>query len=569
MESMDSSSEPVHQRRIDTATLIVIALLAVALLWRVVFFLEMYTSPYGDTLSLDSEVYHEAALEVANGRWSPGETFFQAPLYPWALGVVYAVFGPSQTFAKSLQILLSVASCWLIYRMAERTFDQTIARTALAIAAVYGTYMYFANELLAVTLLVFLDLLGLDILLVAVEGERQWLWVTAGLVFGISAIARPTILPFVAAVGLWVVISGGRSQRLKPAMSSTLLFAAGVAIPILPVTVHNYLADGDFVLIASNGGFNFFIGNNPRSDGITAVAPGLRADRRGAQADQDRIAREALGDPEATPKDVSDFWYTRGWKWIIEEPVAAFRHVARKSLYLINAHEVSNNRVIEFVTRHSSIFSRATIRFWMILPLAVAGIVIGGGRGRQKTLLLLFVVVYSATVVSFFVNSRFRMPMVAVLIVFAAAAVVAWFRWLRSRPLDRQIGMRVFVSVLAAVATAVLIRPLPALEVADAQAFFNEAEAYRAQGDYAGAARWYRSALEAFPGYCDAAYNLARIHAEIQPDPYRVIEVLEPVSDACAEDEALQDLLIHARSAVEPRGEDGRQTDSGVRSDDL
>ncbi|MEJ2582943.1 MAG: hypothetical protein P8127_15120 [Acidobacteriota bacterium] len=87
--------------------------------------------------------------------------------------------------------------------------------------------------------------------------------------------------------------------------------------------------------------------------------------------------------------------------------------------------------------------------------------------------------------------------------------------------------------------------------------------------ELAGAARWYRSALEAFPGYCDAAYNLARIHVEIQPDPYRVIEVLEPVADTCAEDEAMQNLLIHALSAVESREKIDRPAESDVPSDDL
>ena len=49
-------------------------------------------------------------------------------------------------------------------------------------------------------------------------------------------------------------------------------------------------------------------------------------------------------------------------------------------------------------------------------------------------LLLIFLVVYAATVIPFFINARFRMPLAAVLIIFSAAAVVAWFRWLRSRP---------------------------------------------------------------------------------------------------------------------------------------
>ena len=544
MGGMDSEP-PTFSRhwRIDRATLIVIALLAAALLWRVVFFFEMYASPYADNLTLDSQVYHEVALAVAAGEWSHGETFFQAPLYPWVLGVVYSLVGPSQTVVKLLQILLSVASCWLIFRVADRIFDRAVALVALAISAVYGMSLYFANELLVVTVIVFLDLLGLDLLTRASTDGRKFLWAAAGVVFGLSAIARPTILPFVAVVGVWIVVTGWRSGKVRTALREAVLFGVGVALPIAPVTLHNYLADGDLVLVATNGGVNFFIGNNPQSDGITAVVPGTRADRWGGHADQVRIAREALGDPGATPREISDFWYDRAWQHIRDDPMEALRHTAYKAFILINAHEVSNNRVIEFVTRHSSIYSWATLRIWLILPLALAGLVVGGGRRLPKSLLLIFVVVYSATVIPFFINARFRMPLAVVLIIFAAAAVVAWCRWLRERPLDRRFGRLVGVSVAAALVGAVVVRPLPALRVPDAQAFFNEGEACRAHGDFAAATGWYQAALGEYPGFCDAAFNLAQIHARVFPDPKKVVEVLEPVEPSCAEDIGIRRLL--------------------------
>jgi len=541
---MDSETdESPRNRRIDTRTLILIALLAVALLWRLVYFFEMYASPYGDNLTLDSRVYHEVALAAAAGEWSHGETFFQAPLYPWFLGVVYSLAGPSQTVVKLLQILLSVASCWLIYRMAARIFDRAVALVALAMSAVYGMSLYFANELLVVTVIVFLDLLGLDLLLRATPDGRKILWAAAGVTFGLSAVARPTILPFVAIVGIWIVVTGWRSGTVRMALREAILFGVGVAIPIAPVTLHNFLADGDLVLVAANGGANFFIGNNPQSDGITAVVPGTRPDRWGGHQDQVWIAREALGDPGATPREISDYWYDRAWQYIRDAPVAAIRHTAFKAFILINAHEVSNNRVIEFVTRHSSIYSWATLKIWLVLPLALAGLVVGGGRRHANALLLIFVVVYSATVIPFFINARFRMPLAAVLIIFAASAVVAWFRWLRSRPLDRRFGRRVVVSVAVAVMGAVAARPLPALRVPDAQAFFNEAEACRAHGDFTAATDWYRAALADYTGYCDAAFNLAQIHARVFPDPAKVVEVLEPVEPSCAEDLGIRRLL--------------------------
>jgi len=101
-----------------------------------------------------------------------------------------------------------------------------------------------------------------------------------------------------------------------------------------------------------------------------------------------------------------------------------------------------------------------------------------------------------------------------------------------------------------ALLTAVFIRPISALRVPDAQAFFNEAEAYRAQIDYANAARWYQKALDAYPGYCDAAFNLARIHTVVTPDPQRAVDILESVVEPCAEDTEIRLLLGHSLCAV-------------------
>jgi 4-amino-4-deoxy-L-arabinose transferase-like glycosyltransferase len=540
MGEMDSDTpEAPPNGRIDRMKLIVFALLVVALLWRLIFFFEMYASPYADNLTLDSQVYHEVALAAAAGDWSQGEAFFQAPLYPWLLGAVYSLAGPNQSVAKLIQILLSVATCWFIFQIANRVFDQAVALVALAISAFYGLFLYFSNELLVVTVVVFLNLLGLGLLVRAASSGHKLLWAGAGLVFGLSAIARPTILPFVAAAGVWIVISGWRSGMMKAALHEAVLFSVGVALPIAPVTLHNYLADGDLVLVAANGGVNFYIGNNPESDGITAVVPGTRAGRWGGQEDQVRIAREALGDDQATARQISEFWYDRGWKYILSDSMGAARHTAYKAFILINAHEVSNNRVIEFVTRHSQIYTLATLRFWLILPLATAGLVIGGGRRQLKSLLVIFLVVYSATLIPFFINARFRLPLAAILIIFAASAVVTWYRWLR----ERSFNSKMAVSVVSALLMIPLIRPLPALEVPDAQAFFNEAEAYRAHGDFPAAAHWYQEALNEFPGYCDAAFNLARIHARVFPDPARVVELLEPIAASCAEDLGIRRLL--------------------------
>ena len=48
----------------------------------------------------------------------------------------------------------------------------------------------------------------------------------------------------------------------------------GCLLPIVPVTIRNQVVGDDLVLISSQAGVNFYIGNNPLSDGRTAIVPG-------------------------------------------------------------------------------------------------------------------------------------------------------------------------------------------------------------------------------------------------------------------------------------------------------
>lgn len=538
----NTSSFFSRRHRIDNATVIVVVLLAVAALWRLLFFFEMYASPYAYDLGLDGAVFNNIALEAAAGRWTDGVTFYQAPLYPRALGLFYLFFGPNPIAAKLLQIVLSVVSCWLVYRISERVFDETVARLALAMSSVYGMYLFFANELVVATFFVFVTLIALDLLLKAWESDRALHWWASGLAFGVAAITRGTVLPFAAAVPLWLIINRRRDSPLQPVLLKAASFAIGVVLMVLPVSIHNYWADQNLVVVASSDGVNFYIGNSPDADGMTAAIVGIRGDHVGGREDQVRIARKALGNPTASPGEVSKYWYGEAIRFIRSSPGDWFALMVRKVRILINAYEVGNNRVIPFMARHSRVFEKATIGFWLVLPLAGAGMVLGTGRRPQVCLLSAYVLIYSALVVAFFVTARFRLPIIPVLIVFAASAIAEWCRWIWGRGWAKglQENFKIFISLAVALLLVLLARPVESIRNSDAQAFFNEAEAYRTQGNFEAAALWYASALEEYPEYCDAGFNLGRIRGEIFFDPQGSVDVLAPLAGPCREDVALR-----------------------------
>ena len=84
---------------------------------------------------------------------------------------------------------------------------------------------------------------------------------------------------------------------------------------LLPVAIRNAAVGGGFYLTTSQFGSNFFIGNNPASDGTyMSLRPG-----RGApefeRLDATELAQKAVG-RTLTPGEVSDYWFDRSRAYI-------------------------------------------------------------------------------------------------------------------------------------------------------------------------------------------------------------------------------------------------------------
>jgi len=261
-------------------------------------------------------------------------------------------------------------------------------------------------------------------------------WFATGVLYGLAAITRPNILivalvvPFVTALGRRLAPAAA-PVRARAALGEAFLFAAGLVLPIVPVTLHNALAGGDFVPIASQGGVNFYIGNNPVADGYTAIVPGTRATWWGGHDDAVALAERAEGRP-LRASEVSAYWTAEGLAFLRAEPVAALRLYARKLYLFWWGAEISNNEHIYFLRRYSLPMQVTLwhaglyVPFGLVAPLAVLGIGLGWVRLRARVVpLIAYVVLYMISVVLFFVCARFRLPVVPVLLLFAAYAALA------------------------------------------------------------------------------------------------------------------------------------------------
>src|SRR6188508_866347 len=72
-----------------------LAIFALALAIRLIHIWQIRKTPFFDLLMGDARGYDEWAQRIAAGDWIGSDIFYQAPLYPYFLGTLYAAFGHS------------------------------------------------------------------------------------------------------------------------------------------------------------------------------------------------------------------------------------------------------------------------------------------------------------------------------------------------------------------------------------------------------------------------------------------------------------------------------------------
>jgi Tfp pilus assembly protein PilF len=572
---------------------------AVAFVLRLIHLLQLrHNDPLFLSPQMDSLYHHQWALAIAAGREFIADAFFRAPLYPYFLGLLYRLFGADFMVVRIVQSLIGSAACGLVYLLAHQLLrpqaaglkpqagsksgvhrssiithhPAAVSRIAGLVMAAYPLAIWFDGELLLEGLLTFFVLLGLVLLLRSRDTDRQW-WLP-GIAFGLAVITRPNLLAFLAVLPVWLFLEYGlgvreRSSRLcgkatAPLPQSTpvqitqtrtrrntvwtrLLFVWGAAVlVILPVTIRNYIVSGQFVPIAWQAGTNFYIGNSPVSDGVTAIVPGTRGSWWGGYDDVKRLAEEAAGRP-LKGAEIDRYWMAKGFEFWQRQPGKAMGLLLRKTFLWFAGHEVSNDRDLYAVKRYSFInylfFNTTLLKFpfGVLLPLAFVGVWFSRSQWRRFLPLFLFVVAYSLSFIVFFVCSRYRAPLVPIAAILAAigpigltgpaakrervvALVIAAAAFLvfnaNLAGAGRQVGQDQS-HVVAAVGlhgqgrdAEALVEVRQALKLDSARSVLSlEAALLSNLGDPAGAERAARAAVRLYPSDADAYYGLGGVLA--------------------------------------------------------
>lgn len=474
-----------------TTRRLLIGILTLAFVLRLVYILQMRANPYFDAPAMDALYHAEWARAFAAGEtFDPGRPFFRGPLYPWFLGSVFKLFGESLLIPRILQAGFGTATTGLCYLLGRDVFDRRTGLLAALLAATYWVLLYFDGELLIVSLVVPLNLLALWLTLGLRNSPTTRRAVLVGVCWGLSALARPQVLLVMPCIGLWLWFLFRPNWRAG--LVPTLALVLGTILPIAPVTAYN-ASMGDPTLIASGGGVNLWIGNNPVSDGSTAIVPGTRPGWW--QGYDDAIAQaEAAEGRKLKASEVSSHYVGRALEHMTSSPGQAFGHFVWKFRLFWTNWELGNNQPIYyFAHEFGSIVCFLPLGFWFIAPLSILGILMCLRRRSSATFpMWAFVLVQMGTVVVFFVCARFRAPIIPVLMVFSAHAVFQIGALARARSWA-PLGLS--AAVLAVVGLFVVMVPVE-VDRSEGSAMRQLGVFAQGEGQYDKALTYYRRALK-------------------------------------------------------------------------
>ena len=414
-----------------------LTIFVVALLFRLFYLYEIKESPLFYHPQVDAETYVNLAIQIANGDFFQKNflSFYQPPLYPFLLAFIFKTISLDLYLIHLLQFILGAVNCVLIYLVGRLCFNKTVALLSGLISCFYWSFIYFEGELLIPSLIIFLDLCFLLFFLKYMDSGKSYQALLSGLLLGLSAIARPNILLFGLVVCPLLIIfplvkhdceNGKRNLRTR--LISFLFFIIGSCCIIGPVTFYNWYVEKSFVLISHNGGLNFYIGNSPENARAIDIRPGEEWDEFTAMP---KIENPTV---QITGADFSRYWYQKSLRYIRQYPLEFIKNTIKKTVLFFHAHEFKRNIDIYFFKDHFSRLLRMPLmNFAIICPLALFGMYLARRKSPKIMLLLLFILIYGFSVVMFFVTSRYRLPVVPIMIIFASYAILQLLENIKKR----------------------------------------------------------------------------------------------------------------------------------------
>ena len=512
--TVKKASPPLLGRREAWLAPLLIFVLAFAV--RLIYLNQVSDSPLFQHPIMDEKYHVELAHQINSTSGLPDEPFYRAPLYPYVLAFLFRVTSNSFYATRLIQCVAGSFVPVLILVFGLLLFSKRVAYGAAITGAVYPTLVYYDATLLITSLMVLLTALLVWQLYRCQRRFSLLNFAVAGVLLGLAGLARPNILLLGPALFIWIWLVVKDQLGWRRAVIRYAIVAIGAFVVVLPVTIRNYRVSGDFVPIAWQGGFNFYLGNNRDATGWSATAPGIEQTWEGGYRDAIAIA-DQMSDRQLTKSEISDFWYDRAWSEILSDPGRFLGLQIKKIRLFLNGYEIPNNQNIYFAREESWLMKPLMFTgliyfpYGILAPLMLIGIGLSLKEWRKYLLLYLTIGSYVISLLLFFVCARYRQPLIPFLLLFAWLAVVKIFDLIRSRSYRSVAAIGALFILLALESNHDMLGLKPATLAA--QDYLNIGNVYLGENRVSRAQQEFKAAVRADSTYAQGHHNLGITYA--------------------------------------------------------
>jgi hypothetical protein len=325
-------------------------------------------------------------------------TAYVTPGYPLMLALLFTV-SHATLFIALVQSVMGAITCVLLASIAQRMAGTRGAWGAGLGAAVYPHLIFWTGYVLTETLYVFGVAVSLVLLARTIERPSPGRGLATGLVFGATALVRPTLLGF-----LLLLIAGG--LLIAPLRVATLVMAAGLALSLAPWVIRNKLVLNSFVVGSTETGQVLYQGNSPGANGGSGGYVGAGD----------------FKDPPLSPHTTEIQSYhillRSALRWMRDHPGRVLSLAPRKLWNMFRPTYAGASAL-------DKLFTYAT--YPLLLVLGLVGLLMARRAGPLGWVLIAFMayhLVFHALVTGMI---RFRLPLEAVLMVGAGCAAARLF----------------------------------------------------------------------------------------------------------------------------------------------
>jgi 4-amino-4-deoxy-L-arabinose transferase-like glycosyltransferase len=375
------------------------------------------------------------------------DLIFYPPVYPYFIGALFRAFGTMKAVLW-VQVLLGALLVPVVGRAGALAFGRRAGLLAAAAAAFYPELVWYAAHYWSETVYLLLLWGAIERTLAADARASRGVAAVAGLLWGLATLTRELSLYLVPIAALWLLrprseaARGGRAFKIQDLTPAAALVIATV-LSVAPWTLRNAIVFRAFVPVSTMGGLNLWQGNTT----LTHLEIYEVLGTKGGPVEQDRYCREMA------------------WRTIAErQPGWALEKLAEQMPEFWKAGgEVLDHLVGRQACGPLSAARLVPVELLVVLPYLVllALFLVGLARLRLSGggwLLLLLLAAYNAAHVVAYATTRFRLPVLPVVFMVAAAFVVE-----RRKGSLLPLG-RARAALLAALVLAALAALVPGLD---------------------------------------------------------------------------------------------------------